>query len=457
MCTELISSFETSRDFSRFLYSRHPLINRIKLMSKNRFLRNVAIVATGTAGAQAITMAFSPIITRLYGPEIFGLVGSFIAVLAVLTPMVALAYPIAIILPEDDEDAKGLARLSLLLTIITSALAALVISQSQNQLSSIFGLDELNGYLTLLPLAMLFTGLHQIAEQWVIRKKKFRLSAKAAIAQSLIINSSKAGFGFIYPIATPLIILSTLTSLLYATLLALGLKLEKEKPKHSEQKKRLGMCALAKKYKDFPIFRAPEVTLNAASQGLPVLMLAAFFGPAAAGFYTLGRTVLAMPSALLGKSIGDVFYPRLAEAAHNKEDITPLVIKATQALALVGIVPFGLVIAFGPWLFSLAFGPEWHAAGEYARWLSVWCFFGFINTPSVKALPVLNAQFFLLLSSTLMLIARASALAVGYYLFKSDLLAVIFFSASGALLNLLLIFITIYLCKQRQSDTNSLH
>lgn len=433
------------------------MINRIKLLSKNRFLRNVAIVASGTAGAQAITMGFSPIITRLYGPEIFGLVGSFVAVLTVLTPMVALAYPIAMILPADDEDARGLARLSMIITLATTALTALVISQFNDQLLNLLGLEVLNGYLALIPLAMLFTGLHQIIEQWIIRKKKFRLSAKAAIAQSLIINSSKAGFGLLYPIATPLVILSTLSSLLYATLLALGLNLDKNKSKPSKKKHRLGLFSLAKKYKDFPIFRAPEVTLNAASQGLAVLMLAAFFGPASAGYYTLGRTVLAMPSALLGKSIGDVFYPRLAEAAHNNEDITPLVTQATKALALAGIAPFGLIIALGPWLFSLAFGADWQTAGEYARWLSVWCFFGFINTPAVKALPVLNAQFFLLLSSTLMLVARAAALAAGFYFFKSDLLAVIFFSASGAVLNLVLILITIHLCKKRQQSKPSPH
>lgn len=432
------------------------MINRIKLLSQNRFLRNVAIVASGTAGAQAITMGFSPIITRLYGPEVFGIVGSFLAVLAVLTPMVALTYPIAIILPEDDEDARGLSRLSMLITIISSALAALIISQSNDKLLTIFGLEELNGYLMLVPLAMLFAGIHQIVEQWIIRKKKFRLSAKVAIAQSFIINSSKAGFGLLYPIATPLIILSTVASLLYAIMLALGLNLEKDNAKPVKTNEKLSLFALAKKFKDFPIFRAPEVALNAASQGLAVLMLAAFFGPASAGFYTLGRTVLAMPSALLGKSIGDVFYPRLAEAAHKKEDITALVTQATKALALAGILPFGLIIAIGPWLFSLVFGSEWQTAGEYARWLSVWCFFGFINTPSVKALPVLNAQFFLLCSSTLMLVARAAALAAGYYFFRSDLLAVIFFSASGALLNLLLILITIHLCKKIHQDNLSL-
>lgn len=432
------------------------MINRIKLLSKNRFLRNIAIAATGTAGAQAITMAFSPIITRLYGPEIFGIVGSFLAVIAVLTPMVALTYPIAIILPEDDDDARGLAKLSMLITVISSALAGLIINHFNERILSLFGIKELNGYLMLLPLAMLFAGFHQIVEQWVIRKKSYRMGAKVAIVQSLIINSSKAGFGLIYSTATPLIILSTFSSLLYGAMLAFGINLENKISKAPTNRKKIGLLALAKKFKDFPIFRAPEVTLNAASQGLAVLMLAAFFGPASAGFYTLGRTVLAMPAALLGKSIGDVFYPRLAEATHKNEDITKLVMQATKGLALVGIVPFGLVIAFGPWLFSLVFGSEWQTSGDYARWLSVWLFFGFINTPSIKALPVINAQFFLLFSSTLMLVARAAALALGYYYFNSDIIAVIAFSISGALLNLLLILITIKLCKNRyQSNVSS--
>ena len=433
------------------------MIKRIKQLSKNRFLRNVAIVATGTAGAQAIAMGFSPIITRLYGPEIFGLVGSFMAILAVLTPMVALAYPIAIILPEDDEDAKGLAKLSVLIALATSAIAAVIIAQSNDHMLKIFGLEELNNYLLLIPLAMLFAGLQQIIEQWLIRKRMFRLTAKIAILQSLILNSSKAGLGVLYPIATPLIILSTISSLLYAALLALGLNIGRKKHEPSIRSNRPSLLTLAKRYKDFPIFRAPEVTLNAASQGLPVLMLAAFFGPAAAGFYTLGRTVLAIPSTLLGKAIGDVFYPRLAEAAHKNEDITQLVVQATKALSLVGIVPFGVVIAFGPWLFSFAFGAEWSIAGEYARWLAVWCFFGFINTPSVKALPVLNAQSLLLFSTILMLAARALALAAGYYFFKSDLIAVIFFSASGSIMNLILVLVTINLCKNRKPASRHSH
>src|SRR5690606_8930446 len=138
--------------------------------------------------------------------------------------------------------------------------------------------------------------------------------------------------------------------------------------------------------------RAPQILINAISQSMPILLLASFFGPASAGFYSIGRTVLGMPTQLIGKSVGDVFYPRIAEAANNGENITRLLTKATLALAAVGILPFGIVMIFGPWLFEFVFGGEWKIAGEYARWLALWSFFAFVNRPSVKSIPVLNLQ-----------------------------------------------------------------
>src|SRR5690606_33706852 len=66
---------------------------------------------------------------------------------------------------------------------------------------------------------------------------------------------------------------------------------------------------VAYEYRDFPLYRAPQAVLNAASQSLPILMLTSFFSPSIAGFYTLTRTVLALPATLLGSSVQSVFYP----------------------------------------------------------------------------------------------------------------------------------------------------
>src|SRR5699024_644971 len=99
----------------------------IERLLNSHFVRNVALVATGTAGAQAITMAFYPAITRLYGPEAFGMLGTFTAALAIVTPIAALTYPIAIVLPKKDDDARGIAKLSLLLAFFISLAVAVVL------------------------------------------------------------------------------------------------------------------------------------------------------------------------------------------------------------------------------------------------------------------------------------------------------------------------------------------
>src|SRR5690625_1791094 len=264
----------------------------IKRLLNSRFVRNVLLVATGTAGAQAITMAFSPIITRLYGPEAFGLLGTFTATLAILTPIAALTYPIAVVLPKKDDDARSIAKLSLLLALTISLTVGIVFLFGDRTIARLLGIEAIAAYLLLIPLAMFSDALKQIMQQWLIRKKQFKISARIAITQSLILNSAKAGVGFVHPAGAALIILATLGHALYATQLWLGAR-RWTKPEHhihrpSESLPKLK--TLAYQHQDFPLYRAPQVTINAVSQSLPVLMLASFFGPATAGFYTLSRS-----------------------------------------------------------------------------------------------------------------------------------------------------------------------
>ena len=46
----------------------------------SRFVRGVGALALGAEGSQAITIAIAPSITRIYGPNAFGLLGTFIAI-----------------------------------------------------------------------------------------------------------------------------------------------------------------------------------------------------------------------------------------------------------------------------------------------------------------------------------------------------------------------------------------
>src|SRR5690606_17574925 len=286
----------------------------------------------------------------MYGPESFGQLGAFMAVLGVLTPIAALTYPIAIVLPKEDQEALAIEKLSVLVGLVITVLAAVALYFLADQLVGSLGLQAISSFMMLIPVAMFFAACMQVAEQWLTRKGKFSVTARVAVIQSFLLNISKTGIGIFYPVASVLIVLAVAGRALHAAMLAAGAGLfsgpSSTRTTITELKER------ARIHADFPLFRAPQILLNALSQSLPIMMLASLFGPASAGFYTLARTVMAVPSMLIGKSVSDVFYPKFTEAAHAGKQLSGLIIKATAALAVVGFVPYLLVVLLGPWLRS---------------------------------------------------------------------------------------------------------
>jgi len=413
-------------------------------LTRKKFVRNVMIMATGTAAAQVITMALSPIITRMYGPEAFGVLGVFLAIVGILAPIAALTYPIAIVLPRNDSEAKGLIRLSIYISLVISGTLGLMLLFFNRPIVSILQIEIVAPFLYLIPVFVLFSGFLQVAEQWLIRTKQFGITAKVAFLQALILQVSKVGIGIFYPIATVLVVLSVLGQALRALMMIVWSNSSTYRQSTKElYKEEFTIKQLAKKHKDFPLFRAPQVLIYAATQSLPILLLSIFFGPASAGFYSLSRSTMSIPAHLIGKSVGDVFYPRITEAAKNGENLTNLIKRAIFTLAVIGILPFGIVVAFGPTLFSFVFGIEWVIAGEYARWISLGLYFMFIYQPCIKAFPVLSAQAFHLKFTIFTLVIQLLALITGYLMFTSDLIGIAFFGISNAILSILLIIFTI--------------
>ncbi|WKA57757.1 oligosaccharide flippase family protein [Planococcus shenhongbingii] len=422
--------------------------SQVEKLTNKPFVRNVIVVATGTAMAQIVYMALSPIITRLYGPEAYGLMGAFMAIVIIVGPVSALTYPIAIVLPKKEEDTQGLIQLSFLISMFSAGFLSIMLLLFYNQIINLFNLEDISPFLFLLPFVALFSGVLQIAESWLIRTKQFKVTAKVAVLQALLLQGSMVFIGVFYPNAAVLIFLSTFGIGLKAAMM-IALSNKRENFDFKLKKKRIELIKkLAFTHKDFPLYRAPEVFIDAVSQGLPIILLASFFGPASAGFYSIGYTVLSIPSQLIGKSVGDVFYPRISEAANNGEKMTNLIKKATYYLGVVGILPYIIVIFYGPALFRFVFGDEWGMAGEYARWIALWSFFKFLNKASVTALPALSAQAFQLCSTIVTLVSRIAALVIGFYVYKSDLIAIALFSITGAILNVVFIAITLHISKK---------
>ncbi|EKE30738.1 O-antigen and teichoic acid-like export protein [Salimicrobium jeotgali] len=413
-------------------------------ISRKSFVRNVAIVASGTASAQVIMVVSSQFLTRIYGPEAFGMFGVYSSIIAIITPVAALTYPVAVVLPKSKETAMDLMRLSFYITLLVTMITAVFLMLFNDMVVSAFNLEEVASFLYCLPLVIFFTGCLQIIEQWLIRNDQFKITARATLGQTAIIQTGMVGAGLFNPLAAILILFTSMNQALRSFIMMVGagyfkpVKVISFLTEINVQK----MQKLAKRYYDFPVFRSPQLLLNGFSQGFPVLMLSSFFSPVAAGYYAIGRMALDMPTNLIGKAISDVLYPRISRGANNFEKITPILLKATAMMGGIGLLPFGLVILIGPWLFELVFGEGWSMAGEYAVWIAVWGWTRFLRAPSVSTLPVLSAQGFHLGFTICSLIVRISAMFAGYRIFGDDLTAVAWFCISGAFMNIRLVFIT---------------
>ena len=96
---------------------RNLLIDKLGLKrifeGRSSFASDVLKLAGGTAIAQILSILASPIITRMYGPEAFGLSALFASITGIVAVVACLRYELAIMLPEKDEDAANLLALGL--------------------------------------------------------------------------------------------------------------------------------------------------------------------------------------------------------------------------------------------------------------------------------------------------------------------------------------------------------
>lgn len=366
--------------------------------------------------------------------------GSFIGVLAILLPMAALSYPMAIVLPKKNSEAVKLANLSLRLAIIFSFViltAFIVFKDILIKLLGMTGNDAIFIAISL-PCAVLMSTFLTVCTQWVIRHKLYKLSSQVIIAQSFILNSLKVGLGFVAPFGKTLIILSIVGTFLYSLFLYLVVKFKENKKLGIPTGNRFNK-AIAKEYKAFPKYRSPQGLLTNINQNMPVILLVSLFGPIPAGLYTLCRSTLLIPITLIAKSVNEVLFPQINEAYLNAKAISPLIIKATWGLALLALPPLIIFILAGPDIFAFVFGADWAIAGGLSQWLALRFYFSFINRACVAAIPVLRLDRFLLINSVLNLLLSGLGFYLGYSFFSDYIYAVALHSLFGIIPQVLII------------------
>lgn len=153
------------------------------------------MIATGAAIAQALTLLVAPLLTRMFSPEAFGLLGLFMAVAGVIGPSAALRYELAIPIARSERMANALLHLCLMVTAIMAAISGMIAMILAHHIGSLLDAPALAPYLLLLPFHVFAMGAFLALSQWAVRRQYFSLLARNPLTRAVATIAVQLGAG----------------------------------------------------------------------------------------------------------------------------------------------------------------------------------------------------------------------------------------------------------------------
>lgn len=339
------------------------------------FFKNTFTIALGSGFAQLVTVLVSPILTRLFSPEDFGLLALYGAMVSVLTTVATLRYEQTIVLPDSDKKSMALVVLSLLITTGLSVCVFLLICIFEEKVVSTFRVTNIVDILYWVPLALFGNGVYQTCSYFSIRKKQFKQISGAQITQSLVAASGQVGMGLI-SIKGGLILGQLLG--LFGACIILGRTLHRMICAFSSKVTGKDLFGVAIEYRSYPTFSLIGALSNSLSAQLPIFFIVRYFADSVVGIYAFSYRIVTLPISILGQGVSQVFLQRISTLQHTHPERIYGEVCKMSAVLFVLMLPVAIAVwVWGESLFAMVFGELWREAGGVAGMLIIAVIFRF--------------------------------------------------------------------------------
>ena len=427
-----------------------------KNLLKSEFSRNVMTLMTGSAIAQFIPLMLTPILSRLFSPEEFGLFAFYISIITLFSAIATGRYELAILLPKDDKKAINVLALCfiILISICTTLLAILFFFEEG--IIQFIQKPDLKGWLYFIPLTLFFTSSYSIFTYWSNRKSRFADTSVGIVslsttkvgvnlyaglskvnffeAKASFLEFFKALFKKSYAIPSGVsaigiggLILGSFVGYFSAVFYFI-IKFFKNDRGLISSINKVTIKEMARKHDKFPKINSIHALADQFKNSGVIYVISYIFGDIILGFYSMTLRILTTPLAVIGNSFGQVFLQKTANIYSNHGNFIPLIKKTVSKLSLIAAPIFILILLFGPQLFSFVLGEKWSVAGEYARYLTPWLFLHFVFSPIFQVAVVIQRQkelFYLALLGNAIVFG---SILIGGLVFKEIKISFIFMS-----------------------------
>ena len=318
--------------------------------------------------AQAVTLLAAPILTRLYSPNSFGVLGSVTAVIMICVPLMTGRYELALPGAQSDREARTLLVLCCLLIVCGSILVGLAA-----YVISIKGPVQVLGVLSttwfFLPIGLTLVALYDVLSVESSRQNNLLPLAHSKISQSVVGSGSQILLGFVGLTGSGLLwgfILNHAAGIrgLYRSLI--GSIAVRPRISASE------LVACAHKHRRFPLWSSWTQALDLFVRWAVQFVFAVFWGPVVGGYLFLTERLVARPLMLVSSALLPVYISKLGTTLQEDSGAALGVFYRTLVQQILVALVWAMLVFFSVDSFMTpVFGPKWSGAVPYVQLMTL--------------------------------------------------------------------------------------
>jgi O-antigen/teichoic acid export membrane protein len=378
--------------------------------------RGVLTLLLGAGVAQLGPLLLGPFLSRLYGPEVFGLFHLASAIGGNLAVVACARYEFALPLARSEAEASALRELCMrvlvTLTMVTLGAAS----------AAVWWFEV--AWPLAVPALVATLGALSLWTLEATRRERFGVLARARVVQFWGCGLLQLMLGWVQAGLWSLLLGPVVAAAAAALGLQRSCKAAAKETVLEDRPRSVDWKSVAREHRDFPLFNTPHAFLGALQDTLSMALIAFWAGPAAAGVWGLALRYLKAPATLAGGAVSQVLYPALgATAVPGASDAlgfaTPAardqVRRTMRVLFALGLALGLAVFALSHWALPALLGEGWEAAGPLGQALSLYVALHFVASPLGVVTLAWRAQAWALRASIVGQVLFVAALAAGLW------------------------------------------
>lgn len=383
------------------------------LKREGTFARNFAFAFSGNVVSLVLQVLVSPLMTRLYTPEAYGLFAVFNSFVLNYFLISSLSYANAILASTRRNVVYSLVALSVFISGVSFVVGMMLIYLFAEPIQNLFNLHSLGGWIYFIPLSAFLIAINMVLSSYNVFHNRVKEDSAIVISTTVFNRSFNLLFGFFMAgNFTGLLLGDILGKLGRCGLLFRGIS---KRLRFFFSKK--AFIRVGKEYKNYPYFILPSALLNLISNSIPIYLFSIYFSITEVGYFSFAANLLYIPVQLLGHSSASIFFKKASDIYHangigNLKDIT---VKLYWNFLGSGLLGYSALMMFGSGLFTFVFGDPWATSGEYAAHLAIYHIFLLMFTPLNAIFSVLQKEKLLLMANVVVFLTRVISLYGGIF------------------------------------------